>query len=236
MKCVCESLVGEGVEISPKCLGDIWLFEHFDIDDIKSLDKIAIRKTYSRGQAVFNQGDRAHELFIIKVGRIKLTKVFEDGREITLDYRKAGDTFGENMFSENIEYPATAWCLENTLTCGFTKENFEKLIMDHPGIGLLVIRKLSQQIAALNDRLGNMAFPHLEERLYRVILSVAQEHGDKTAYGITMQFPLTHEDLSFLTGAHRVSITKALKNLEKSNKIVKKGKTLFLPFQPMVGA
>ena len=43
-------------------------------------------------------------MFLIKSGRIKLSKIFADGREATLDYRKAGDTFGENMFtSETVD-------------------------------------------------------------------------------------------------------------------------------------
>lgn len=36
-------------------------------------------------------------MFLIKGGRVKLTKVLEDGNELTLDIRKAGDFVGENM-------------------------------------------------------------------------------------------------------------------------------------------
>ncbi|MCF8107840.1 MAG: helix-turn-helix domain-containing protein [Desulfohalobiaceae bacterium] len=44
------------------------------------------------------------------------------------------------------------------------------------------------------------------------------------------QFPLTHEDLGFLVGAHRVSITRAMKELKQSGRIVSQGKTMLLPF------
>jgi CRP/FNR family transcriptional regulator len=40
---------------------------------------------------------------------------------------------------------------------------------------------------------------------------------------------LTHEDLSFLTGAHRVSITRAMKTLKAAGKIIHKDKRLILP-------
>ncbi|SLM32066.1 Transcriptional regulator, Crp/Fnr family (fragment) [Desulfamplus magnetovallimortis] len=44
-----------------------------------------------------------------------------------------------------------------------------------------------------------------------------------------IQFPLTHEDLSFLTGAHRVSITRAMKALKEAGKIILEDKLLILP-------
>jgi len=64
---------------------------------------------------LFLQGDSADKMFLIKGGRIKLSKVLEDGSELTLDIRKAGDFVGENMFSEEGEYPVSAYCLEDTL-------------------------------------------------------------------------------------------------------------------------
>ncbi|WP_407929136.1 helix-turn-helix domain-containing protein [Desulfomarina profundi] len=46
---------------------------------------------------------------------------------------------------------------------------------------------------------------------------------------MVIQFPLTHEDLSFLTGSHRVSITRAMKALKDAGKIILEGKTLVIP-------
>jgi CRP-like cAMP-binding protein len=39
---------------------------------------------YCRGDAVFHQGDAANAMFLIKSGRIKLSKIFEDGREAAI--------------------------------------------------------------------------------------------------------------------------------------------------------
>ena len=50
--------------------------------------------------------------------------------------------------------------------------------------------------------------------------------GSKNPQRFFNQFPLTHEVLSFLTGAHRVSITRAMKGLRKAGKIIRHGKTL----------
>jgi len=229
MSCLCKEIAGNDIELSPTCIGSLWIFENLDPEDVVAIAHKALRKKMTKGQTIFMQGDSADEVFLIKGGRIKLTKVLEDGTELLLDIRKAGDFVGENMFSEEGQYPVSAVCLEDTLTCGFTRSQFEELVLQHPTIGLQVIKTLSERIAWLTNRVGSLAVSNIEERLYRVLSNVAKEHGEQSAQGVVIQFPLTHEDLSFLTGAHRVTITRAMKTLKKAGKIILEDRLLILP-------
>ena len=229
MACLCEQIAGKDIELSPTCIGHLWIFENLELEEIKALSSEALRKKLEKGQTLFLQGDPADEMFLIKGGRIKLTKVLEDGHELTLDIRKAGDFVGENMFSEEGEYPVSAYCLEDTLTCGFNRNQFEQIILKHPNVGLQIIKNLSERISWLTSRVGSLAVTNIEDRLYRVLVSVAKEHGTMGSKGTVIQFPLTHEDLSFLTGAHRVSITRAMKALRNAGKIIHEDKKLILP-------
>ncbi|MCF8061591.1 MAG: Crp/Fnr family transcriptional regulator [Deltaproteobacteria bacterium] len=226
--CLCEQMAGEGVEVSPVCLGHLWLFENLTAESLQALVRAADRKRYDRGDYVFMQGEPAHEMFLIKAGRVKLSKNTEDGAEITLDIRKAGDFLGENMLSEDVNYPLAAWCMEDTLICGFTKDGFERLVLEHPQIGLQVIRNLSERINWLATRVSSMSFTNLEDRLYSVLQQVAHEHGVRVEDGVEIRFPLTHEEISFLVGAHRVTVTRALKGLRESGRISQKGRALIV--------
>jgi CRP/FNR family transcriptional regulator len=222
-------MVDGDMAVATACIGDIWIFNDLSSHELQAIAQAALRRVYNPGEAIFTQGSPADKMFLIKAGRVKLGKLTEDGTEITLDIRKAGDFVGENMLGEDMDYPVTARCMEKTLFCGFTKELFEKLILDHPSIGLQVIRNLSGRITWLTSHVENLSAVRLEDRLYRILSNVAREHGVKDKQGVAIQFPLTHEDLSFLAGAHRVSITRAMKNLRESGKIVQQGKTLLLP-------
>jgi len=231
MNCFCAEKAGKGLKISPTCIGHLWVFENLQPEELQAVATSALRKSYNRGEPVFMQGDPAKAISLIKAGRVKLSKLMEDGSEITLDIRKAGDFLGENMLSEETDYPVSAWCMEHVLVCSFTRERFEKLVLDYPNIGLQVIKNLSNRIASLTSRIGSMSLTNLEDRLHRVLMNVAREHGVRGSKGLTIEFPLTHEDLSFLTGAHRVSITRAMKSLRGAGKILQEGRTLTLPFE-----
>jgi CRP-like cAMP-binding protein len=234
MGCICDQEVGQERELTPVCIGHLWVFADLKPEELGALTKAALRRLYRKGQEVFSQGQPAHQMFLIKAGRVKLSKLTEEGEEITLDIRQGGDFLGESMLLEDTAYPLTASCLEDTLICGFDQVGFEGLVLEHPNIGLQVIKNLSRRIDWLTSRVGSLTLTHLEDRLYHVLAHVAREHGVQNQRGYAIQFPLTHEELGFLVGAHRVSITRALKALRESGKVIQEGRTLILsePLSP----
>jgi CRP/FNR family transcriptional regulator len=121
MACLCEEVAGKDIDLSPTCIGNLWIFQNIEPEELEALSREALRKKSTTGQALFIQGDPANEMFLVKGGLVKLSKVLEDGTELTLDIRKAGDFVGENMFSEEGQYPVSAYCMEDTLTCGFSR-------------------------------------------------------------------------------------------------------------------
>lgn len=232
MGCICETLAKPEMSLSNTCIGHLWLFADLGAAEQQAIAENAIRSVYQPGEIIFHQGDPADRMFLIKAGRVKLTKVTEAGAEMTLDIRKEGDFVGESIFGEESaakDYPMTTTCMAPTLICGFSQAAFEGLILDHPAIGLQVIRNLSRRIEWLTSRVGTMAATNLEDRLYRVLVQVAREHGVADDAGAKIQFPLTHEDLSFLAGAHRVSVTRAMKALRETGRVIQDGRTLIIP-------
>lgn len=189
----------------------------------------AKKKRAAKGDALFLQGAAAEELFLITAGRVKLNKVFENGNELTLEMRKSGDFVGENIFLSGAQYPVSAYCMEDTTTCGFSKTEFEQLILEYPKIGLQVIKNMSERISWLTRRVRSLSLPNIEDRLFHVLLNIAKEHGIQSPQGIIIKFPLTHEELSILTGAHRVSITRAMKVLKRTGKIISEDRKLIVP-------
>ena len=228
MGCLCQKIAGKNIELSSTCLGQLWMFNNLAPSEVEALTKEVQRKKIAKGQVLFMQSAPANELFLIKGGRIKLVKVLKDGSELTLDIRKAGDFLGENVFLDQEDYPVSAICLEDTLICGFSKSQFEQLVLENPGIGLQVIKNMSERISSLTNRITSLSVTNIDDLLYSALRNVANNHGTNSHRGIVIHFPLTHKELSFLTGAHRMSITKAMKSLKRAGKIIQEDNELTL--------
>lgn len=228
-RCLCEELASTKLSLAPECVANTWVFKHLDERELKALLSAAWRARFETGEPIFHQGQAAEAMFLIKAGRIKLTKATHDGRELIIDIRKAGDVVGEALLGEEAVYPLSAYCLEDTLTCGFTRERFRGLVSAYPNIGYQVIKNLSDRVSRLQSRVDSMSEGRLEERVYRVLVTVAEEHGIRSDQGMLIHFPLTQEELAFLTGSHRVSISRVMKALAGSGRVLRRGRHLLLP-------
>jgi CRP/FNR family transcriptional regulator len=233
--CLCSELAGKDVELHPRCFGQVWLFEGAPAEARSAIAKNLVRRALAAGEDLFRQGDPANSMYLIKMGSVKLWKVTDEGRVLTLDIRKAGDLFGEGVLLEQGEYPVSATCLERTLICGIDRKTFENLVEEYPKVGLAVIRNLSLRIEHLSGKVGAMAEPSLDDRLYAVLVNVAKEVGTPVPGGWTIAFSLTHEEIGFLVGAHRVSVTRTLGRLRDMGKIRTTGKFLFVSDFAAVG-
>ena len=227
--CRCRRLAGPDVTLHPRCFGQIWLFEGAPADAWEEFSGALLRRHLSAGESLFLQGDRADSMWLLKAGSVKLWKTTEDGRVLTLDIRKAGDLLGENVLMEDGgEYPVAATCLEPTVTCGIDRGTFESLVARYPSVGLVVIRNLSRRIDHLSGKLGALSEINLEDRLYEVLANVARDMGTPAPGGWTIAFPLTHEEIGFLVGAHRVSVTRALAKLRDTGRVRSGARSLFV--------
>ncbi len=223
----------QGSEPAPVCLGQLWVFRDLAPTEREVLAGRARRRRFTEGQSVFTQGDEADEMFLLKCGRVKLSRFLENGSEIILDIRKAGDVIGEMVLGEAGSYPVDAVCLEPVMTCGFSRKEFEEIVLAHPNIGLQIIRNLSARLALLTEKVGDMAAGGLGERLLRLLAGLAAEHGSPgTGGGRRLPFVLTHEELGFLVGAHRVSVTRAMQELRKTGQIRQEGRSLVVMAAP----
>ncbi len=87
--CSCNDMpvTGAATEL---CLGHVWLFESLEPQELKALMGAAVKKVYSPGQEIFAQADPTDRMFLLKAGRVRLTKLLDDGTEFTLDIREGG--------------------------------------------------------------------------------------------------------------------------------------------------
>lgn len=228
MNCLCSEFINEFVDFNSLCIGQLEIFKNLSLQELEAVVNATFRKVYDKGEIIFYQGDKAEKMFLIKAGRIKLNKLTYDGDEIIIDFRKSGDFLGEYILTETFEYPVTATCIEKTLICGFTKNDFEKLVLDYPQIGLKVIKNLCKHIETLIAKQEVYAIKNIENKLYNLLVNIARFHGKKNKIGLVIDIPLTHEELGFLIGAHRVTVTKALKLLKDKKIIAQKNKKLII--------
>ena len=169
-------------------------------------------RKFQRGHALFTEGDRAERVFLIERGWVTVTCTAPGGREIVLGLRGPGDMLGELSALDGEPRSAMAVTLsevEAIVVSGSTlMRALDDVAASHELIRMLAARlrdadRKRLEFAAL-DTLGRVAW-----RLYEL----SERFGHESEEGISVELPLSQEQLAAWCGASRESTVKALTSL-----------------------
>ena len=209
------------------CMKDLSIFSTLDVVERERVGALAGRKVYNKNQFIFREGEATCTIYLIKYGRVRLFKVSEGGKEITLDILKEDDIFGENTFMEDSNHTMNAQAIEDTFICSCDKEHFT-LLLQNPRTSLKIIQLLGKKLNDYTDQVSNMAFRDVKGRISSTLLRLAEDYGKPSTEGVTINIELTHQDLANLVNASRVMVTNVLINLRQEGAIATKGQTISL--------
>ncbi|MBV8584404.1 MAG: Crp/Fnr family transcriptional regulator, partial [Candidatus Eremiobacteraeota bacterium] len=187
------------------------------------------QQLFPKRSHIFDQGDPARMVYLVKSGKVKLVRHTEDGKEILLTVLGPGDLFGEEVvFQEQIERSTIAECLEPSLVCMAKAENVYAMLSRHPVLALNVAKYLLEQRDDALSVVEEVAYLKVPERILRLFDRLAAEHGKPVAGGTLLDLRLTHADIASLVGSTRETVSQQLSLLAKAGRIRMNGKSIVL--------
>jgi signal transduction histidine kinase len=94
------------------------------------------------GEIIFHEGDPGDSMFLIYSGQVAILKNGLDSPTI-LAYRQVGELFGEMSILDSQPRSATVVALEKTRLMEISRQRFEQLIDETPGVGRSIMEMLS---------------------------------------------------------------------------------------------
>lgn len=194
------------------CVSEVELFADLSDYEMAELDRIAPSQRYLRGELVFSQSQPTTSLFILKSGRIRVFRVTEEGRAMTIGILEPGAVFGEMVLVGQRMHDNYAEAIEDSMTCRLDSRDVERLLLSDPRIAVRIARLLGAQVARLEERLTDLAHRPLSARIARTIVTLGDGHSSRGLMG-SRGVRVTHEQLAGLVGATRESTSKVMAEL-----------------------
>lgn len=111
-------------------------------------------KVYQKSDIIFEENSTGDEMYILRSGKVKLVLGDAERRAEVGTLEQPGEFFGEMALVDASPRSATAIAEEdNTKLEVLARENFLKMIREHPEFALDVMSELSQRV-----RLGNILY------------------------------------------------------------------------------
>ncbi|NOT37021.1 MAG: Crp/Fnr family transcriptional regulator [Saprospiraceae bacterium] len=187
----------------------------------KSLENIESSKDvkeFKKGSLIFREGTISKGLFCIKTGKIKITQIGNDGKEQIIHLLKSGDILGHRaIFGDNI-YAASAYAIEDTKVCYFSKDKFISNAEEDGKLVLKIANILANELKESDKKFTDSAQQSVQTRVVECLLQLQKIYGFETD-GKTINISLTREELAAIVGSTRETVTRNLYKLSEDGLI-----------------
>ncbi|ALC91881.1 Crp/Fnr family transcriptional regulator [Bacillus sp. FJAT-18017] len=195
--------------------------------EIKEILHFADRKFKTeRGSFLFQEGMEAEELYIVLSGKIQISKITSDGRELSLRICGENDICGElTLFTANPKYLLSAKILEEGEVAAIRKEVIETEIFQNSTLAFEFMKWMSDHFRKTQTKFRDLVLNGKRGALFSTLIRMTNSYGVHLDTGILIDLPLTNQDLANFCGTSRESTNRILSELKRDGIVsIKKGK------------
>jgi len=183
--------------------------------------------TCEPNEMIVDRDDESTEVFFITSGSVKVMDFLANDQEIALAELGAGTSFGEMSAIDSSRRSARVAALENTTLAALPSKMFRQLLIDCPGISLMLLKRFAGLIRTLNSRVTSLSTLSPHQRVYYELLRMSEPNtqGDGTWM---IHFLPKHEEIASWSGTSREDVAMAIGHLAREGIVGRKHKSLVI--------
>jgi CRP/FNR family transcriptional regulator/CRP/FNR family cyclic AMP-dependent transcriptional regulator len=197
-------------------------------DDRRWLHERVRRRTFARGDIIFQKDDPGQSLFIIETGSVRIYVPGAQGVDLTLAVMGAGDFFGDLSLLDGRPRSASASAISEAVLVTVERTDFTNLLRARPESSLLVLAEISKRVRDTDQMATDLAFLDVSGRLARKLSELAESHGSPRDGGVLIDIPLTQEELANMIGVTRESVNRNLGEFRRLGLVTREGRRLLV--------
>jgi len=212
------------MEDTIKVISETPLFGGLSAEQLEKIKRIAVAKTYDRGQPVFWEGDEGTGFYIVVIGKVKVYKVSPEGKEQILHIYGPGQPFGEVPVFTGDLFPASAQAVMKSRLLYFPRQGFIDLISANPSLALNMLAVLSVRLRQFTVQVENLSLKEVPGRLATYLIYLTREQ-ESTA---TVDLPLSKGQLASLLGTIPETLSRIFNKMSSQGLIDVQGSQIHL--------
>jgi CRP/FNR family transcriptional regulator len=195
------------------------LFSSLTDDELDNLINKMLVKQFEKNETILYEEDTNEFMYIILLGKVKVIRTTEDGKEIILSIHQSGSFFGEMSLIDGKTSPASVVATEDSLISIISKTDFFSIIFSQNKITKNLLEILCERLRKSWDTIQLLNFNNAAQRAKMLFLMLSDDYGEKTPEGIILNIKLTHQDISDMTGLTRETVTRVIDKFQKNKEI-----------------
>jgi len=162
---------------------------------------------YRKSQTIYQHDQPATNLFLVIEGKVKVSRLADDGTQVVIDIYRHDDFFGESAFLSMGHCGEQATALENTKLMTWTTAALEEIMVRRPLLAIALVQLLVQRTTSFTERMESFSVDNIERRLARSLVRFSERMGTVSEDGSVHMMAFTHELLAQYVGTSREIVT-----------------------------
>lgn len=204
------------------------LFENLTDAELSSLAEVTQIRTFPKDNMIIWARDEGDSLFVTSSGRVKVSVMAKDGREMILSELGPGEFFGDMSLLDGQPRSANVTTMEETEALVIRRSDFLRALQTYPSIAVQLLVVLASRLRNADRQTANLALLGIADRICNVLVGLAEEEGVQTEHGYVIKNRPTHQTLANMTGTVRETVTRVLRRLEENGYIKTQGRELVI--------
>ena len=167
--------------------------------DLQKISRRFSETQFKKGEYLCWEGDPTDSLWVIKQGKVKITKGSSSGKEIVLDIVSSGELCGGSAVYSDV-YPASALAVENVTAYALSKRDFFALLGAYRNLAAQFIMYLGGKLMKAHEMMMSLVASNVEKRIAALLVGLCEKHGSQTSQGIRINLRLTRQDIADIVG------------------------------------
>ena len=207
-------------------LRSISLCENMNDDEIKAIAEHCRIKSYKKKNVIFLESDPGNMLYLIYSGRIKITKLNEEGNEVILTILGDGDYFGEMSLLDDHDRNANAIAMDDVELLTVTKNEFVNLLIHNSTLSLNLLKTFAIRLRVTDIRMKSFFLDDAQKKVIITLYNLAEKMGIPDGNNIIIEEVPNQTDLANLTGISRETLSRIINKFEINKIIERQGKNI----------
>jgi CRP/FNR family transcriptional regulator, cyclic AMP receptor protein len=179
------------------------------------------------GQTIFARGDGGDQMYLVAEGRVRLSVMNEDGRELSVRVAAAGALLGEIAVMDGGPRTADAVAISSLRAYAIPRARLLSHAAAQPALAQGMIALLCRRLRETTDQLEGIALHSIEARLARFLLVALAGRTAEPGRRVPLDLAFSQSELAQLLGASRPKVNMALGALEKTGALKRTADRLF---------
>ena len=194
------------------------LFSGLSESDKKIILDQCQRRQVRKRQVIVHQGDSGRDMYIIVSGRLRVSALSDEGKEISFVVHGENEYFGELSLLDGRKRSATVTAVADSELLVLTHQQYQNLLTNSPQTATRLLTRIALMLAdrlrATDSLYQDVVFLDVSARLAKFLLSASVEPDDVTSSIRIVDVKLSQYELGTLVNASRESVNKQLRDWE----------------------